>query len=81
MEFAKSTEEGFQERLSVLSAIFPDTKKLVTSALNQYRRSELARDDILDALALVIATRRDKLRVVPEWVELDSKGLPTHIWY
>jgi len=82
MEYSKKSREGFQSRLELLGRFIPDVSTYVESALAEYRRSEVAADDILDALVCAItAALADRWRTVPEYPGKDSTGLPMEIVY
>ena len=81
MHNPKRTEEGFQERVAALRYVFPRTEELLADALSAYRRREVGRDDILDALVLAAGYRaaHGQLCSIPEIPEYDSEGLPMEI--
>ena len=56
---------------------------IAEEALSRYRRSVVARDDILDALAAAITGYLSKgdLTSIPEPVPLDQYGLPMEMVY
>ncbi|HRL13010.1 MAG TPA: DUF429 domain-containing protein [Aggregatilineales bacterium] len=78
MRFNKKLPPGHSERLEALKVHFPAAPDLYEAALKAHRRSDVARDDILDALALAIAARGE-LRSVPETPPRDRHGLPMRI--
>lgn len=49
----KKTPEGINERLALLESILPGAPQLFHESVARYPRSRLARDDIVDAMALV----------------------------
>ena len=78
MKHRKKTREGIDERMEVLTSVMPESQDVVTAALAQFKRKELARDDIVDAL-VALATARSRpgnLHTLPDSPELDSQGLP-----
>ena len=83
MKYSKKKKAGFLERMEVLRRVYPYTKDLVDQALRRYPRSEVARDDILDALvtAVTASAQRRGLSSIPERTEIDSQGLPMEIVY
>lgn len=82
MTHKKSKPEGFDERLEVLARHYPQTPSLVQSALSDFPRKDVARDDILDALVCaVVASTPGEWRTAPEQPEIDSVGLPMEIVY
>lgn len=80
---SKKTEEGFNERRKLLESRYPYTDAIIKHALPLYRRKEVQRDDILDALvAGVTAIGGSKsLATIPESPELDSKGVAMEMIY
>jgi predicted RNase H-like nuclease len=83
MYHSKKTERGFQERLLILQPRYPQSTEIVAHALKTHRRHEVARDDILDALAAAVTARvnQGRLRTIPEIPETDSRDLPMEIVY
>lgn len=85
MQYAKKKEKdlAFTERLKVIEAYYSKAGKLVEQALNNYWRADVARDDIMDALALAVTASigEDKLTVVSSEPKLDSRGLPMQMVY
>ena len=83
MAYSKKTAKGFAERYSVLVKNYPETQDIVHQALDQFQRKDLARDDILDALALAISAKigSNSIRTVPLIPPVDKKGLPMEIVY
>lgn len=79
----KKIEPGFEERLSYLKNIQKNTEQIVDEAIRKFRRKDVAKDDILDALALAIiaASPSETLRTIPEIPERDLKHLPMEIVY
>ena len=83
MAHPKKSRQGFAERCAILQISYPQTVAIVEKALNQFRRKDLARDDILDALVLAVSARRgaEAIRSIPAKPPRDSKGLPMEIVY
>lgn len=86
MSVNKKKQGGIEERVSVLQCIEPRTQAIHESALSKYPRGEVARDDILDALATAVTAKlafQDsyKLKTLPESPPTDSKGLPMEMVY
>lgn len=77
MTYSKKTEQGFQERLKLLKVHCPQAKRVIDQAMRQYRRAELSRDDVVDALAAFVtaAVPNDELCTAPLYPEHDSRGL------
>jgi len=82
-QYAKSRKKGYQERLELLQAIYPQTDLVVSHTLAHFSRQEVKKDDILDALAAAVTARLgfDKLSSIPRPPEKDARGLPMEIVY
>jgi predicted RNase H-like nuclease len=74
----KKSRPGFEERMEVLESVLPNAREIAESALTQYKRREVARDDIADALvALATALSAPRaLWTLPVNPPRDSLGLP-----
>lgn len=82
MQHNKKSPEGFNERIAVLSDYCGYVKDIVNAVEQKYHRKEVARDDIIDAIAgAVIARFHPSLGTLPEKPERDSKGLFMEIVY
>jgi predicted RNase H-like nuclease len=85
MEYAKKKdrEKGFVERLDVLRRYNSDSSAIIEKALKEHRRKDVARDDIVDALALAITASHgeEKLTVIKSDPTCDSHGLPMQMVY
>ena len=83
MVHSKKTAQGFTERFSILIENDSRSGAIAEQALNQFRRKDLARDDILDALVLAVAARfsAGKPKTVPLKPATDQKGHPMEIVY
>jgi len=83
MRNGKKTDDGFRERMAVLEQLLPGCGEVVRSALSRYRRKEVLRDDMVDALVLAAtaAAPDSTLRTVPATPERDSRGLPMEMVY
>ena len=78
----KKTIEGFEERLAILTRHYRQAQDAISTALQQYPRSMLARDDIVDALVGAVTARHSQpLRRFPENPTQDEKGLVMEIVY
>ena len=51
MAHGKKTEAGSEERLAVLERFFPEARSVCDHCKRAYRRSQVALDDVIDALA------------------------------
>lgn len=83
MTYYKRTQEGFDERLSVIRKFYGDCDELVDDALLEYKRSDVNKDDILDALVAAVTARCgiNALKTIPVAPELDERGLPMEMVY
>jgi predicted RNase H-like nuclease len=84
MFFSKKKSSGFDERIRVLRDIYADTDELVERALSQFRRKDVAKDDILDALVAALTAKfgyENGLHSIPTNPEIDSRGLPMRMIY
>ncbi|MCI0513134.1 DUF429 domain-containing protein [candidate division KSB1 bacterium] len=80
MQYNKKSQEGFNERIALLSDYGGDAKAMVAAARQKYHSNEVASDDILDAaVAAVTARFQPRLGTLPETPERDPKGLPMEI--
>ena len=79
----KKTDEGYQERIDLLAQHLPQAGEVVADAMNQFPRSQVARDDIVDALvALIVAsTSEPTLMTLPSQPPRDRRGLPMEMLY
>jgi len=83
MAHSKKTAAGFEERYGILESNCPQTGPIVHQALNQFRRKDLARDDILDAIVLAVSARcpAKSIKTLPVDPPRDKKGLPMQLVY
>jgi len=83
LKYSKKTPSGIQERLDILTTFVPISEQLYQLALKSYRRNDLARDDILDALVLAISAlaASTKIESLPPVPPVDELGLPMQIVY
>lgn len=78
----KRSPEGFAERYRLVSSQTGTAR--VDAALASYLRRQVARDDVLDAFAVMLSASRiarGRGRRVPADPESDSRGLAMAIWY
>lgn len=84
MQHAKKTKDGYAERMALMREVLPQVADQVAEeALKKYRRKDVARDDIADALA-ALATAvapENTIHTVPAAPERDSQGLPMEMVY
>ncbi|AAM05357.1 TPA: DUF429 domain-containing protein [Methanosarcina acetivorans] len=84
MKYPKKKDEGFLERKEVLDNVCPFAEEIVEYALSKYRRKDLSKDDILDALAAALTAQMGGIcgfTYVPNEPEIDSKGLKIQMVY
>jgi len=83
MRANKKKKEGFEERMAVLRRLLPMADDVVAHARTEYGRKEVAKDDVVDALAALVTARGrpEEIRTIPETPELDSRGLPMEMVY
>jgi predicted RNase H-like nuclease len=84
MESSKKNFEGFLERIKALRKVCQFTDDIVETAISKYKRKEVAKDDILDALAAAITAKigcEDRFEYVPCEPETDGKGLKIQMVY
>lgn len=79
---SKKEAKGQLQRLDILSSHHLAAGDIVASALLTYSRSQVARDDVLDALAAAVtAGHPDKWKTLPPNPETDDVGLPMQMIY
>ena len=83
MTHNKKTAAGYQERFELLAEFFPQSRELADRALDKFLRKELARDDILDALALLYNARQspENIAAFPAVPEKDPRNIIMEIVY
>lgn len=83
MQHAKKRTEGLAERMQLLQSIYPRTTDIIDYALSTYRRKDVARDDILDALAAAVTglLGGQDLASIPQEPEFDERGLRMEMVY
>ncbi len=83
MNHYKKTTEGFDERMDLLESLYPDSRRLYDECLNQYLRKDVARDDIVDAIAPAVGlfVANGEVATLPEQPEIDSTGLEIKMTY
>jgi predicted RNase H-like nuclease len=84
LKSSKKSPGGFFERIEALKSVCQLTDEIVKAAISKYRRKEVAKDDILDALAAAITAKigcEDGFEYVPRNPETDNKGLKIQMVY
>lgn len=79
----KRRPEGIRERLAILKSFVSNASEVYETALQDYYRKTVARDDILDAMMLAVTARDSQGDMVPlpDPPERDEAGLPMAVWY
>ena len=80
---SKKDPDGQQQRLQILKRYLPGINSNYETILAAYKRKDLARDDVLDAIALAVAGKESggSLKSLPERPDHDSRGRPMEIVY
>lgn len=81
MQHNKKTAEGFAERLMVLHRFKPEAENIIQRGMTAYKRGDVARDDLVDALVLAVAAESGNFKTLPPVPSHDSTGLPMQIVY
>lgn len=84
LHYNKKTPEGREERLRLLERTFRGMQQTFDNACRTFKRSEVARDDLLDAYVLAWTALRisaGRAKRVPDSSLIDQKGLRMEIWY
>ncbi|MGD8701278.1 MAG: DUF429 domain-containing protein [Desulfosarcina sp.] len=83
MLHGKKRPAGRNERLNALCRVYSHAPDIYKAALDRYPRKQVARDDILDALANALtATRLETAgATLPELPPVDRRGLPMEMVY
>lgn len=72
----KKTPIGAQERFDLLRSVDGRTDDVMDVALQEFPRSMVARDDILDAMVAAVTAGCRLLKSIPEAPCRDALGLP-----
>ncbi|RKU10618.1 DUF429 domain-containing protein [Candidatus Poribacteria bacterium] len=83
MQYAKKRSEGLSERTQLLQSIYPGAADIIADALFTYRRKDVARDDILDAMSAAVTGLMggQNLASIPQEPEFDERGLRMEMVY
>ena len=83
MQHAKKRNEGLSERMQLLQSIYPQATDISDHTLCTYRRKDVARDDILDALSAAVTglAGGQNLTSIPQEPEFDERGLRMEMVY
>lgn len=79
--YPKSSQRGQAIRARILDDRLDGWRTVYESALEEYPRSAVGRDDLLDALVLLATARYESLATLPEDPPADSRGRPMEIAY
>lgn len=80
MQHSKRSPAGHEERLALLARHLPHVEAFLDHMLKSYPRSQLARDDVLDATVCALtASMQSVWQYLPEPGERDRAGLPMSI--
>lgn len=75
----KNLKKGVKHRLSLIKEEEPIADDFFRDIKEEYRRREVAEDDIVDAMVLALYAKWSKeksLKTIPSEVEKDAKGFP-----
>ena len=75
---SKKQAAGQVERLAILSGHWPAVTDVYHQAVGRWRRSEVQRDDILDAMVLLL-TLRGRWAALLETSQRDQRGLAINL--
>lgn len=88
MQHNKKTHKGCEERLRALEqapgGLFHEIRQAIVTALQIYRRTQVASDDLLDAFVLAWTALRianEQANRLPASPSADQRGLRMEIWY
>jgi predicted RNase H-like nuclease len=83
MEFRKKTADGLKERKALLIKFYHDAENLINVGLQKFKRKDVARDDIVDALAAAVTALLGQggYNTIPKQHETDAYGLPMEMVY
>lgn len=80
----KKTKKGLRHRLSLVTEYEEIAADFFRDIKEDFRRNEVAEDDIVDAMALALAAKQSvekNIETIPENPPVDSAGLPMAIHY
>lgn len=80
----KNTKKGLRHRLGLVTEHEEIAADFFRDIKEEYRRNEVAEDDIVDAMVLALAAKQSKtknIETIPEVPPVDSKGLRMAIHY
>ncbi|GAB5410821.1 MAG: DUF429 domain-containing protein [Balneolaceae bacterium] len=80
----KNLKKGVRHRLELIKEEEPSADDFFRDIKEEWRRSEVGEDDIVDAMALAYYAKRSEekgIKTIPEEVSHDSEGLPKAIHF
>jgi len=80
----KQTKKGLRHRLNLISEHEEVAADFFREIKEEFRRNEVAEDDIVDSMVLALAAKKsvdNKIITLPENPPVDSEGLPMAIHY
>jgi predicted RNase H-like nuclease len=86
MRHAKKSRDGAKERAALIERLEPSAPELIERVLKAHRRVQVGRDDVVDALAAMLAAGAGHARAwspaitVPAVPEVDGIGMPMCMW-
>ena len=84
MKYSKKKIEGFFERKEALNNVCKCVDEIIEYSFSRYKRRDLAKDDILDALAASLTARKGSSHgfvYIPNEPETDGRGLKIQMIY
>ncbi len=83
MTTSKKKPKGFCERITVLKSVRLSAEEEVRKIMDQFKRKDVARDDILDALvaAITASKKLSSLQTIPPQPKNDCFDLPMEMVY
>ena len=83
MRINKKKKEGFRERIAVLKTIRSTVEEEVKQMMSQFKRKDVAKDDILDAFvaAITASANLTSLQTIPIQPQKDCFGLRMEMVY
>ena len=79
---SKKTDDGFETRMQLLEPHLSQARTCVEDSLQAHPRSAVARDDIVDAMAVALTAYNSiNINTLPTSPDVDTKGLPMEIAY
>jgi predicted RNase H-like nuclease len=82
VQASKKTDDGFHARIQLLQKHLEQAPHCVEESLKAHPRSIVARDDIVDAMAVALTAYMSiNINTLPEYPEVDNNGLPMEITY